>query len=100
MVKKSDNHLAIAQKGISILNKVNQSNVENLMLYPNSTADYYALGKKILDKNYFESLLVFDSLNYAMDASHGLSSDDRVLYYDSVYDKFLPIYSNMGFFFD
>ena len=92
LVKKSDNHLAIAQKGISILNKVNQSNVENLMLYPNSTADYYALGKKILDKNYFESLLVFDSLNYAMDASHGLSSDDRVLYYDSVYDKFLPIY--------
>ena len=27
-----------------------------------------------------------------MDASHGLSSDDRVLYFDSVYDKFQPIY--------
>ena len=92
LIKKSDNHLAIAQKGISILNKVNQSNIENLILYPNSTADYYTLGKKILDKNYFERLLVFDSLNYAMDASHGLSSDDRVLYYDSVYDKFQPIY--------
>ena len=92
LIKKSDNHLAIAQKGISILNKVNQSNIKNLIQYPNSTADYYTLGTKILDKNYFDRLLVFDSLNYAMDASHGLSSDDRVLYFDSVYDKFQPIY--------
>ena len=92
LIKKSDNHLAIAQKGISILNKVNQSNVKNLIQYPNSTADYYTLGEKVLDKNYFDRLLVFDSLNYAMDASHGLSSNDRVLYFDTVYDKFQPIY--------
>ena len=51
LIKKSDNHLAIAQKGISILNKVNQSNIKNLIQYPNSTADYYTLGTKILDKN-------------------------------------------------
>lgn len=92
LTKKSENHLTIAQRGISILNKVNQSNVENLILYPNSTADYYDIGKKVLEKNYFDRLLIFDSLNYAMDASHGLSPDDRVLYYDSVYDKFQPIY--------
>ena len=56
LIKKSDNHLAIAQKGISILNKVNQSNIKNLIQYPNSTADYYTLGTKILDKNYFDRL--------------------------------------------
>jgi hypothetical protein len=89
---KSNNYLSIAQEGISVLNKVNQSNVDNLKLYPNLTADYYTLGNTVLKKDYFESLLIFDSLSYAMDASHGLSGDDRVLYFDSVYDKFYPIY--------
>jgi hypothetical protein len=42
--------------------------------------------------NYFDKLPLFDSIMYALEATHNLSRDDRHFYYDPTVRKFFPIY--------
>lgn len=88
----NDNTMKISKKGLSILNRFLDNyifNLENERLLP---ADYHTLEKKFYNSEYFKDLDIFDSLNFALGAAHGLSIDDRIYYFDSLYNKFIPIY--------
>lgn len=88
----NDNTMKISKKGLSILNRFLDNyifNLENTRLLP---ADYYTLEKKFYNSEYFKDLDIYDSLNFALGAEHGLSINDRIYYFDSLYNKFIPIY--------
>ena len=54
--------------------------------------DYFSLSKKIGNSNYFSELPKFDAIMFALDAMGNLSVQDRRFYFDSVQNKFLPIF--------
>ena len=89
--EKSLNNMNISEEGLSILNRFNEGYIENLKKIHNLPSDYYFLDTK-LDTEYFSNFQDYDSLNFALRAEHGLSSDDRVYYFDAFYKKFFPVY--------
>ena len=86
---KSDTHLSISEYGLSLINeliRINKSEKPS-----KNIIDYFTISK-IIGKNYFHNLEVFDALMYSLEATHGLSRDDRRFYFDAFERKFYPIY--------
>ncbi len=52
--------------------------------------------KTLNEKNFEKKNAIFEILMKAMGASHGLSQEDRVFYYDPHYKNFTPIYYDGG----
>ena len=89
--KKNFNNMIISQEGLAILNRYNENYIRNLQKIRMVPSDYFYLDNKF-EKDFFSKFDVYDSLNFALKSEHGLSSDDRVYYYDAFYKKFSPIY--------
>ena len=100
ILKNSSINQNIAKKALEILNhnnffyktKVNQGII----------VDYYSSEKNSNNDNFFfSSLPKFDALMTSIGAWHGLSRDDRRLYFSSYNRVFLPIYyDGMSLIFD
>ena len=58
--------------------------------------DLFTSQKKNIYESYFKKLPEFDALMQAVGADHGMSRDDRRLYYDIVNKNFIPIYYDGG----
>lgn len=87
LILKSDEYSKIAEYAISLLNDLDRINVR----LNNDYTDYASLSR-VLDKNYFEKLDIFDALIYAVLAEHGLQKDDRKFYFNAFKRNFSPIY--------
>ena len=87
---KNDNNKKIAEIGLSILNYHGQ--IHEMDIPKNWVIDYFSLSKKIGYSNYFSELPKFDAIMFALDAMGNLSVQDRRFYFDSVQNKFLPIF--------
>ncbi len=87
LVLKNEKNRITAEYATSLLNDLNRVHV-NL---DGERRDFSTLSK-ILKKEYFDRLEVFDALMYAVYADHGISFDDRIFYFNPFYRKFLPIY--------
>jgi len=88
--KKGRSSHFISETGLSILNELNQYYRGEVI--PIEIVDYYTTSKKLGMDNYFDKLPLFDSILYALEATHNLSRDDRHYYYDPTLRKFFPIY--------
>ena len=87
---KNNNNKNIAEIGLSILNYHGQ--IHEMDIPKNWVIDYFSLSKKIGNSNYFSELPKFDAIMFALDAMGNLSVQDRRFYFDSVQNKFLPIF--------
>ena len=58
--------------------------------------DFFTSQKNKIFESYFKELPEFDALMQAVGADHGMSRDDRRLYYDIVNKNFVPIYYDGG----
>jgi len=88
--KNNSNSLA-SLEALSNLNKLYLYNQNYKLIHPTSDELYTFTDKYFSQKN-SNILNTFDALSYGVDASHGLSMDDRRFYYD-IFNKFyLPIY--------
>ena len=58
--------------------------------------DFFTSQKNKIFESYFKELPEFDALMQAVGADHGMSRDDRRLYYDIVNKIFVPIYYDGG----
>ena len=93
--KKNKTNLSISEYSLSLLNKIDtfHSLKSNLIeLTEIDVVDYYHASKKINYIDYFKDLATFDAFMFSIEASHGLSRDDRRFYFDPIYKKFYPIY--------
>lgn len=79
----------ITEKGLSILNFYG-SNHSN-KVFRNSLVDYFDLSSQ-MGRNDFLDLDIFDSLMFATDSLAGLSIQDRRFYFNSINNKFYPIF--------
>ena len=87
LVLKNEKNRVIAEYAISLLNDLNRVHV----IIKGHKKDFSTLSK-ILNKDYFERLEVYDALMYALYARHGVGYDDRIFYFDAFSRKFIPIY--------
>jgi len=87
LVLKNEKNRIIAEYATSLLNDLNRIHVK----LERDIKDFSTLSR-ILNKDYFERLDVYDALMYALYAGHGIEYDDRIFYFDSFSRKFLPIY--------
>jgi hypothetical protein len=79
----------ITEKGLSILNFYG-SNHSN-KVFRNSLVDYFDLSSQ-MGRDDFLDLDIFDSLMFATDSLAGLSIQDRRFYFNSINNKFYPIF--------
>jgi hypothetical protein len=87
LILKNEKNRIIAEYATSLINNLNRIHVK----LSEEKKDFSTLSK-ILDKDYFERLEVYDALMYALIASHGIAYDDRIFYFDPFSRKFIPIY--------
>lgn len=93
MSTKSNNHMEMSKVGLSILNNFIEYYIPNKQIYGESlNSDYRDYEKNFLKTNFFKSFPTFDSLSVASRSDHSLSIDDRVFYYDPLYNNFTPIH--------
>ena len=88
--KNNSNSLA-SLEALSNLNKLYLYNQNYKLKHPTSDELYIFSDKYFSEKN-SKILNTFDALSYGVDASHGLSMDDRRFYYDVFSKSYLPIY--------
>ncbi len=88
-IKKNSNNEYMAEKALSILNMYAANHTQKM--HRGWLVDYYSMQNNF-DRFDFESLDIFDSIMFAMDALAGLSLQDRRFYYDSIQSKFIPIF--------
>ena len=90
---KNSNAMKISKEGLSILNMFIENYISNLKIERELIiADYNSIEKKLNNSSYFKNFEVYDAINFALRAEHGLSIDDRIYYYDALNEIFLPIY--------
>lgn len=90
--QKTKSNLIISEFSLSLLNMVNQYHNLKSNLSELDIVDYYYISKQTNYFEYFENLAIFDALMFSIDASHGLSREDRRFYFDPIFKKFYPIY--------
>jgi hypothetical protein len=97
IIKDKDN-LYSAYDALTSMNQVYLNN--NLIKHEKSKKFedlIFINNSKTLNKKNFERKnTIFEILMRAMSASHGLSQEDRVFYYDPHYKDFMPIYYDGG----
>ena len=83
------------------LSNMNQIYLHNNLLKREKNKEFEELifinnYKTLNEKNIKKKNAIFEILMIAMGASHGLSQEDRVFYYDPHYKDFIPIYYDGG----
>tara|TARA_B100000029_G_scaffold439034_1_gene455346 strand:- start:1101 stop:3476 length:2376 start_codon:yes stop_codon:yes gene_type:complete len=89
-ILKNKNNELVSQKALNVINFIAHFNSSEIKA--NKIADYIYLSKSANLESYFDEFEFFDSAMYAFSTVHNLSIDDRRYYYDSVKNKFIPIY--------
>ena len=79
----------ITEKGLSILNFYGSNHSNSV--FRNSLVDYFDLSMQMGRKD-FLNLDIFDSIMFASDSLAGLSIQDRRFYFNSINNKFYPIF--------
>lgn len=79
----------ITEKGLSILNFYGSNHSSEV--FRNTLVDYYDLSLQ-MGRSDFLDLSIFDSLMFATDSLAGLSIQDRRFYFNSINNKFYPIF--------
>ena len=80
---------AITERALSLLNFYGSNH--STKIFRNSLIDYFDLSSQI-GREDFINLDIFDSLMFATDSLAGLSVQDRRFYFNSLNNKFYPIF--------
>ena len=80
---------AITERALSLLNFY--GSYHSTKIFRNSLIDYFDLSSQI-GREDFINLDIFDSLMFATDSLAGLSVQDRRFYFNSLNNKFYPIF--------
>ncbi len=87
--KKNLMNEAITERALSLLNFYGSNH--STKIFRNSLIDYFDLSSQI-GREDFINLDIFDSLMFATDSLAGLSVQDRRFYFNSLNNKFYPIF--------
>jgi len=100
LIEKSDDYFNEAIIALSRLNLIYLNN--NIIKFEKKYSDEQLIfhdsfeGDRI-SNDYFDLINnIFETFMTVLDASHGLSQDDRIFYYDPHYKNYLPIYYDGG----